>query len=57
MVDVNYPTEEYYMPSLPKMEKPKIEGMNIMYASVVHMQYLFFTIYFGFYIKLVLLKK
>ena len=29
MVEVDYPCEEYYMPSLPKMEKPKIEGMSI----------------------------
>ena len=25
-VDVDYPREEYYMPSLPKKEKPKING-------------------------------
>ncbi len=26
-VDVDYPHEEYYMPSLPKREKPKAKGM------------------------------
>lgn len=26
-VDVDYPQEEYYMPSLPKKEKPKVNGM------------------------------
>ena len=27
-VDVDYPREEYYMPSLPKKEKPKVNGKS-----------------------------
>lgn len=35
-VDVDYPREEYYMPSLPKKEKPKVNGKYIiMYAAHV----------------------
>lgn len=29
-VDVDYPREEYYMPSLPKREKPKAKGCAIL---------------------------
>lgn len=35
-VDVDYPREEYYMPSLPKKEKPKVNGI-VTFASTIKM--------------------
>ena len=32
-VDVDYPREEYYMPSLPKREKPKAKGTYVFSLS------------------------